>query len=161
MIVATAIGREGIDTLLVISQVVLSIVLPFVMFPLVWLTSSSTVMRVRKTRLPTREEISTGSKAGDERIEEVSSENSSDINVTEYKKSGLRKEIREDSSDEGDIMEEKIKNAESQGLGKGIIVDGDDYIDYSNSRFLEVLCYAIWLVVLVANAYLIVTLAIG
>jgi len=33
--------------MLVASQVVLSLVLPFIVFPLVWLTSSRTVMRVR------------------------------------------------------------------------------------------------------------------
>jgi metal iron transporter len=33
--------------MLIASQVVLSIVLPFIIFPLIWLTSSRTVMRVR------------------------------------------------------------------------------------------------------------------
>ncbi len=46
--VAVAIGRSGIDTLLVASQVVLSITLPFITLPLIWLTSKfSGVMRVR------------------------------------------------------------------------------------------------------------------
>ncbi|KAN0127926.1 smf Mn2+ and Fe2+ transporter [Lactarius tabidus] len=45
--VAVAVGPKGINTMLVASQVVLSIVLPFVIFPLVWLTSSRNVMRVR------------------------------------------------------------------------------------------------------------------
>ncbi|KAG7448411.1 putative transporter of the NRAMP family [Guyanagaster necrorhizus] len=44
--VAIAIGRSGIDTLLVASQVVLSIVLPFIVFPLLWLTSHKRVMSV-------------------------------------------------------------------------------------------------------------------
>jgi metal iron transporter len=47
MIVAVAVGRPGINTMLVASQVVLSLILPFIIFPLVWLTSSRTVMRVR------------------------------------------------------------------------------------------------------------------
>ncbi|KAG9127978.1 hypothetical protein FRC07_006572 [Ceratobasidium sp. 392] len=46
MVVAIAIGRQGIDALLVASQVALSIVLPFVIFPLVYLASSDVVMRV-------------------------------------------------------------------------------------------------------------------
>lgn len=46
VIIAVAVGREGVNTLLVASQVVLSIVLPFVAFPLIWLTSSRIVMRV-------------------------------------------------------------------------------------------------------------------
>jgi metal iron transporter len=35
--------------MLIASQVVLSIVLPFIIFPLIWLTSSRTVMLVRVT----------------------------------------------------------------------------------------------------------------
>ncbi|CAE6486223.1 unnamed protein product [Rhizoctonia solani] len=46
MVVAIAVGRRGIDTLLVASQVALSIVLPFVIFPLVYLASSDAVMSV-------------------------------------------------------------------------------------------------------------------
>ena len=45
--VAATVGQSGIDGLLVASQVVLSIVLPFVVFPLVYLTSSHVVMRVK------------------------------------------------------------------------------------------------------------------
>lgn len=46
MIVAISVGRSGIDTLLVASQVVLSVVLPFITFPLIFLTSSKAVMTV-------------------------------------------------------------------------------------------------------------------
>jgi len=47
-IVAATVGQHGIDTLLVASQVALSIVLPFVVFPLVYLTSSPIVMQAGK-----------------------------------------------------------------------------------------------------------------
>lgn len=47
MIVATAAGRKGIDTMLVASQVVLSLVLPFIIFPLILITSTKSMMRVR------------------------------------------------------------------------------------------------------------------
>ncbi|KAF8527910.1 smf Mn2+ and Fe2+ transporter [Hysterangium stoloniferum] len=46
-LVAALVGRSGIDALLIASQVTLSIVLPFVVFPLVYLTSSHVVMRVK------------------------------------------------------------------------------------------------------------------
>lgn len=49
VVVAIAVGRDGINALLVASQVVLSVVLPFVAFPLIYLTSSEVVMRVRVT----------------------------------------------------------------------------------------------------------------
>ncbi|KAF8893712.1 natural resistance-associated macrophage protein-domain-containing protein [Gymnopilus junonius] len=48
MAVAIVVGKPGIDTLLVASQVVLSIVLPFVIFPLLLCTSSKSIMSVRK-----------------------------------------------------------------------------------------------------------------
>ena len=54
MAVAVSVGRSGIDTMLIASQVVLSIVLPFIIFPLIWLTSSRTVMLVRMTALAIR-----------------------------------------------------------------------------------------------------------
>ncbi|KAF7303025.1 hypothetical protein MKEN_01265500 [Mycena kentingensis (nom. inval.)] len=47
MTVAVALGRRGIDDLLVASQVILSVVLPFIILPLILFTSSKTVMRVR------------------------------------------------------------------------------------------------------------------
>ncbi|KAF8645422.1 hypothetical protein AX16_007825 [Volvariella volvacea WC 439] len=47
MTVALAVGRDGVDTLLVASQVVLSIVLPFITFPLLWCTSSKAIMSVK------------------------------------------------------------------------------------------------------------------
>lgn len=48
MVVAIALGRSGIDVLLVASQVALAVILPFITFPLIWLTSSKKVMSVRK-----------------------------------------------------------------------------------------------------------------
>jgi len=50
--VAVAVGRPGINAMLVASQVALSIVLPFIILPLVWLTSSRTVMRVSAPARP-------------------------------------------------------------------------------------------------------------
>ncbi|KAJ3986874.1 natural resistance-associated macrophage protein-domain-containing protein [Lentinula detonsa] len=48
MAVAIAFGRPGINALLVISQVILSIVLPFITLPLVYLTSSKKFMTVNR-----------------------------------------------------------------------------------------------------------------
>ena len=49
MVVAIAVGRSGIDTLLVASQVVLSIVLPFITFPLLYCTASKAIMNVHRS----------------------------------------------------------------------------------------------------------------
>lgn len=58
MVVAIAVGRPGINVLLVGSQVALSVVLPFVAFPLILLTSTKSVMRVRKPHAPEAEKPS-------------------------------------------------------------------------------------------------------
>jgi metal iron transporter len=46
--VAAVVGNAGIGQLLVASQVVLSVVLPFMVLPLVWLTSNKSIMSVKK-----------------------------------------------------------------------------------------------------------------
>ena len=50
------VGREGINTLLVASQVVLSMALPFITLPLVLLTSNKRIMSVRKPSRNSRPE---------------------------------------------------------------------------------------------------------
>ena len=50
MAIAIGMGIPGINSLLVTSQVVLSIVLPFVTIPLLYCTSNKAIMSVRKTR---------------------------------------------------------------------------------------------------------------
>ena len=50
MTIAIIVGKPGINTLLVASQVVLSVVLPFVSVPLLYCTSSKAIMSVRKKR---------------------------------------------------------------------------------------------------------------
>ena len=106
MIVAVAVGRPGINAMLIGSQVVLSLVLPFIVFPLVWLTSSRTVMRVRA---PTPAQLT-------------------------------QKE---------DGAEEDPNTAE------------DMYLYFNNGRVIAGLGYIIWTVIVVANAYALITLALG
>ncbi|KAM6503089.1 Natural resistance-associated macrophage domain containing protein [Amanita muscaria] len=56
MTVAIVMGREGINTLS--SQVVLSMALPFITLPLIYLTSSKKIMSVRKPRQETASNLS-------------------------------------------------------------------------------------------------------
>ncbi len=105
MVVAIGVGREGVDTLLVASQVALSIVLPFIIFPLIFLTSSKTVMSVRKPRAEPVEDCSAF------RIDVEASQ--------------------------------------------------DEMVDYSNGKVTAVLGYSIWAIVVAANIYAIITLAMG
>lgn len=108
VVVAVAVGPKGINTMLVASQVVLSVVLPFVIFPLVWLTSSRTVMRVRSPV--------------------------SIANAEPEKKDGTEEQQ---------------------------VVATNEYLDFSNGWVVAGIGYAICLVVLVANSYVLITLMLG
>lgn len=48
IIIAAAVGREGLNRALTASQVVLSVILPFVSAPLVWFTCRGAIMSVRE-----------------------------------------------------------------------------------------------------------------
>ncbi|EPT03403.1 hypothetical protein FOMPIDRAFT_1115960 [Fomitopsis schrenkii] len=105
--VAASLGRAGVSTLLVVSQVVLSIVLPFMVFPLVHLTSSARFMSVRKPA----QGVADGAQ-------------------------------------------------EVEGAG-GVDAERGEMVDFSNGRFMTYLGWFIWLVIVLANGYAIVTLAMG
>jgi metal iron transporter len=102
MTVAIVVGRSGIDTLLVASQVVLSMALPFITFPLIYCTSSKAIMSVRKPRS----------------VDTVSG---------------------------ADAMEEA----------------DDEMVDFSSGWVATAIGATIWLVVVAANLYVIVSLAMG
>ncbi|KAM6498889.1 Natural resistance-associated macrophage domain containing protein [Amanita muscaria] len=105
MIVAIAMGREGVDTLLVASQVVLSMALPFITLPLIYLTSSKKIMSVQET-LP-------GSSTTVGRTRDT-----------------------------------------DQEFGNAV----DEWVDFSNSKITIIVGMSIWLVIVVANVYVLVSL---
>jgi metal iron transporter len=102
MTVAIVMGRSGIDTLLVASQVVLSMALPFITFPLIYCTSSKVIMSVRKPR-------SVDTALNPDTVEEVD----------------------------------------------------DEMVDFSSGWVATAIGATIWLVVVAANLYVIVSLAMG
>lgn len=129
MAVALALGRSGIDQLLVASQVVLSIVLPFVMFPLLWLTTNKEIMSVKKpeSHLPTLTVDSSPLHPDISPVSKFATPNA-------------------DNSVEQDV--EALPSA-------------TEMVDYSNGKIVAGLGYLIWTVVVVANVYVIVMLAMG
>jgi metal iron transporter len=106
MVVAVAVGRPGIDALLVASQVTLAICLPFVTFPLIWLTSSKKIMSVRRPRV---------------------------------------------TSGSGAQPEGGITNPEA----------ALQFVDFSSWRIATGAGIVIWLIIVIANMYVIITLAMG
>ena len=130
MVVALAMGRSGIDQLLVGSQVVLSIVLPFVVFPLMWLTTSKKVMSVKKPEsdLPV---LAAGC-------------SSSNIDLSPAPKFAI--------PGVGSPTEQDVEASPSFTT---------EMVDFSNGKVISGLGYLIWAVVVVANVYVLVTLAMG
>ena len=56
ILVAGLVGRSGLATILNANQVVLSILLPFIAFPIIWFTGKSAIMKVNVVALPRRYE---------------------------------------------------------------------------------------------------------
>ena len=113
MAVAIAVGRPGIDALLVASQVVLSIVLPFITLPLLYLTSFKKYMTVK---------IRDAAVAGSATPSDSTS------------------------------LEDKERQPATLGVG-------ETEIDYSNGKVMTTIGISIWLVVVAANFYVIISLA--
>lgn len=135
MVVAVAVGRNGINSLLVASQVVLSVVLPFVAFPLIYLTSSEVVMRVRVTPPDVIQSETTPP------LQEVPSRNSSSLEIQEI---------------QADVGLDTIPSEDIPSFDDGM----PETIDYSNGLFVTTLAYLAWVVIFVANAYAIVMLCL-
>ena len=130
MVVALAMGRSGIDQLLVATQVVLSIVLPFVMFPLLWLTTSKKIMSVKK-------------------LESDTPTFTADSSPSSPNESPASK-----------FVTPKIDSPSEQDV-EALPSSATEIVDYSNGKIVAGLGYLIWTVVVVANAYVIVVLAMG
>ncbi|KAJ4476669.1 natural resistance-associated macrophage protein [Lentinula aciculospora] len=154
VVVAVAVGRNGIDNLLVISQVVLSVVLPFVAFPLIYLTSSKVVMRVRKPPPPpstvqTMNFESTSVPASE--IAAVTSEPSLHSSIQEVDIINLSR----------NPSRMPTQKSEIEVISDAISINNIEYIDYSNSRLMSTCAYLIWAVILITNVYTMVALGLG
>lgn len=137
LVVAIGVGREGISVLLVASQVVLSIVLPFVTLPLIYFTSSSRIMTVY-TDAPVAE-ITTAS-------------TSMTTSTTAASDDGTTGSVKEEI--EGAIVTEIPGDLER---GR----DARKRVDFSNGKIMVAIGVVIWLIIVAANIYAIIGLAMG
>lgn len=188
VIVAASVGRGGITTLLVASQVILSVVLPFIAFPLIYLTSSEKVMRVRAqpTRLDT---------CRDDTLEDVDAAVKPKTDAISVPYNCLSTPGTRDSDNDSNANHDCRDGAQPDrtgdldavgptnipGADSDIVVLEDDQmegagepsprymqqetlrpapllLDFSNGRLVNMVAYAVWCVVLVANVYAIVML---
>ncbi|KAF9225332.1 smf Mn2+ and Fe2+ transporter [Gyrodon lividus] len=121
MTVAVAVGQDGINTLLIASQVVLSIVLPFITLPLLYLTSSSRVMSVRKSPFNPPSPTSTPP-----------------------------------LTSAPDILSQPSTPEDDPTLSQAVQVE--EFVDFSSGKLVMFVGYVIWLVIVAANVYVLVTL---
>ncbi|KAF8203212.1 natural resistance-associated macrophage protein-domain-containing protein [Pholiota molesta] len=163
VIVAVAVGQRGIDNLLIVSQVVLSIVLPFVAFPLIYLTSREAVMRVRKPPGELIETVESAHSGNGDITPELA-----ELEVVEMEQVGggvLHGHGHADSPLEilefADVVILQTAKANVEPIQVVQVTDSAETIDYSNGRWLASLSYVIWCIVLIANAYAIVMLFLG
>lgn len=169
MAIAIALGRAGIDTLLVVSQVILSIVLPFIALPLVYLTSSKKFMTVKCRVNCDRTFLSAMNTEGHDDITS---------GVSPRDRTDPRQDSNNGSSDEPfEVATNSVDQPiyvvttfnPSTAMPTTIEDGGADveecaevqYIDYSNGPITTLAAYAVWSVIVVANVYVIVALAMG
>lgn len=169
-IVAVATGRKGVDALLVASQVVLSVVLPFITFPLLWCTSSKAIMSVRKrkqTPIPqtpltvsgltaVTPLVSNQSTSKDKVIQSEVAVGPTPADLSSSPtapgvESTLVKSPNPDTQSSTSITSDSSSSLES--------AEEYETVDYSNTKFAIVVGALIWLVVVAANVYVIVDLA--
>lgn len=132
LVVAIAVGRPGISTLLVASQVVLSIVLPFVTLPLIYFTSSKRIMAVRDS-------------------------GTVQIGVSELSDStqaGLATESQGQQQAAADAERTSEMSRDLEGVEARSV-------DFSNGKVMVAIGIFIWVLIVAANVYAIVGLAMG
>ena len=129
LVVAAGLGRNGIDTLLVASQVVLSVVLPFVVFPLLWLTSHKSIMSVKRPRART---------------------------------ASLSPQMREAPCGDGaSVTETATTTPPTMDAADPEAQPETETVDFSNGKIAIAVGSIIWIVIVLANVYAIVGLAMG
>jgi len=132
MAIAIGLGMPGINALLVASQVVLSIVLPFVISPLLYCTSNKAIMTVRKTR--------TGM---------IVADTTPEVTLTAI-----------DFPPEELVVQPQAQDS-STAERAAVPVVVDEMVDYSNNKLVIVIGVLSWLLIVVANVYVIVELGLG
>ncbi|KAI0757298.1 natural resistance-associated macrophage protein-domain-containing protein [Daedaleopsis nitida] len=179
VVVAIAVGQPGIDTLLVASQVALAIVLPFVAAPLIWLTSSKSVMSVRKPAPTLGRVLPSGSSTP---VAPSPGPSPTLPDPDTVPDSTLLPAVQEEEGEE-EVVAVRAPAAQSQGslddektqvtvekhesehrlhdVEEEASLDGDAYVSFASGWLVTILAYLIFVIILAANVFAIVMLALG
>ncbi len=158
--VAIAVGRPGIDTLLVASQVALAIVLPFVAAPLIWLTSSKSVMSVRKPVAPTEGPSLPTTTGSPTAPTSGATPSRPDVNVIEEVHLSTERSLGSLNEKQVGVLIGKHEHR-LDDVGEEASLDEDAYISFASGWLVTGLAYLIFFIILAANIYAIVMLALG
>ncbi|WVQ62957.1 uncharacterized protein L199_001106 [Kwoniella botswanensis] len=143
-IVASAVGPSGLNTMLVASQVLLSIVLPTVIFPLVYLCSREEIMTVQGPESDDDTDVNQGI-----RLENLN--NDQITNTSNEQEGGDGNEHGHSTTRTQIQIQDNIEEATSARRSKS----------YVSPKWVTILGYGLFGVVVLANAYVIVQLCLG
>ncbi|KZT73258.1 natural resistance-associated macrophage protein [Daedalea quercina L-15889] len=148
VVVAAALGRGGVSTLLVISQDVLSVVLPFIVFPLLWLCSSKQVMSVKRTLRPSMRE-------------KTLSQSSTDSAPGAWSDLDPRPSLDSDKRRSESPTTLEVTRGGHSGTVTLDVEMGEETVDFSIGIVSKVFGWLMWILIVLANGYVIITLALG
>lgn len=157
--VAIAVGRPGIDSLLIGSQVALAIVLPFVAAPLIWLTSSKSVMSVRKPAAATEGSSLSSTEASPTVPTPDAAQSRQDINAIEEVYHVAEHSLGSLKEKRATVLVEKQEHRLDDI--EELSFDDEAYVSFAIGWVVTGLAYLIFFIILAANMYAIVMLAMG
>ncbi|SMN18469.1 similar to Saccharomyces cerevisiae YHR050W SMF2 Divalent metal ion transporter involved in manganese homeostasis [Maudiozyma saulgeensis] len=147
LILVLVAGRNGLSGALNASQVVLSLLLPFVSAPLLYFTSNKKIMRVQVNGHNDCQQPSKSSTGSNNKSIPFNDEGS---HQDEF------------GADESIELQDLLKSSPKQ-TDTNIVTNTDDitpeYKDMSNSLFTTIAAIAVWLLVSVLNFYMLVSFA--
>ena len=149
MAIAIGLGMPGINALLVASQVVLSIVLPFVISPLLYCTSNKAIMSVRKTRMDSEMMMV-------DTTPEVTFSGTAAVDVPPPSPPSPPGELLQQQQ-----LEPRDRDSSIAERAEVVTVVVVPVVDYSNNKFVIAVGFLSWLIIVAANVYVIVELGLG
>lgn len=173
IVIAGGVGRDGLDTALNASQVVLSAVLPFVSAPLIYFTCLSRYMRVQKGRAEAplvvaieddEEDDDNGEREGEGDVRRVVPTRSTRISGATMSTGQHRNQNR--NRNENDAPQQRSsRNSGIGGVGVGVVGSSsggaEEYVSMRNSLPVAILAVLVWLIITAMNVANLVLLGLG
>ncbi|KAH9929792.1 natural resistance-associated macrophage protein-domain-containing protein [Fomitopsis serialis] len=147
VIITAALGRAGVSALLVVSQVVLAIVLPFIMVPLILLTSSKKIMTAK---------AAVG--GGNTLHQDLASQSTSSLATAGMMES--RSELNL-SNPQRWQSQTTLQGVPERASGTGDVEKAEETEDFSMAKGSIVFAWVTWAMITGANSYTIILLAMG